>query len=341
MKNILSTVIFLQYNSPAQANMSKGKVNLKDKINGNEMDLSLCNLTEVPVKELAAFPKATVLDLSCNNITSLPPEFCQLSHLVKVDLSKNQLDSLPEDLGHLGNLQHLDLYDNKLSVLPVSFSELRSLKWLDLKDNPLEPSLAKAAGDCLDEKQCKQCAVKVLQHMRAIQEEVDKERERRLLKDKELEKKKEAQLRMREEKEREARKREKAEEKERRRREYNAQMAAQAAEEQQKKRKEEKKKRSAQNAGKKALADAAPKARRSLIGLLFKFLLLALLGLAGAAGACQLKELRQEAVCVPINVGVHDGLSWAGEQVGVVRELVHKLSALGEELLGQTELSGS
>lgn len=37
----------------------------------------------------------------------------------------------------------------------------QSLKWLDLKDNPLEPGLAKAAGDCLDEKQCKQCATKV------------------------------------------------------------------------------------------------------------------------------------------------------------------------------------
>lgn len=37
----------------------------------------------------------------------------------------------------------------------------QSLKWLDLKDNPLEPGLAKAAGDCLDEKQCKQCASKV------------------------------------------------------------------------------------------------------------------------------------------------------------------------------------
>ena len=35
--------------------MSKSKlINLKDKINGNEMDLSLCNLTEVPVKELVS-----------------------------------------------------------------------------------------------------------------------------------------------------------------------------------------------------------------------------------------------------------------------------------------------
>lgn len=55
----------------------------------------------------------------------LQPEFCNLTHLVKVDLSKNQLTSLPDDLGNLVNLQHLDLYNNKLTNLPVSFSQLR------------------------------------------------------------------------------------------------------------------------------------------------------------------------------------------------------------------------
>lgn len=36
--------------------MSKNSkvLNLKDKISGNEMDLSLCNLTEVPVRELVS-----------------------------------------------------------------------------------------------------------------------------------------------------------------------------------------------------------------------------------------------------------------------------------------------
>lgn len=55
----------------------------------------------------------------------MQPEFCSLTHLVKLDLSKNQLTSLPDDLGNLVNLQHLDLYNNKLTVLPVSFSQLR------------------------------------------------------------------------------------------------------------------------------------------------------------------------------------------------------------------------
>lgn len=316
--------------------MSKNSkvLNLKDKISGNEVDLSLSNLAEVPVRELALFTKATVVDLSCNNITSLPPEFCNLTHLVKVDLSKNQLTCLPDDLGNLASLKHLDLYNNKLSVLPVSFSHLRSLKWLDLKDNPLEAVLAKAAGDCLDEKQCKQCATQVLQHMRGLQDEVDRVRQKRLLREKELERKRELKQREREAREKEARKREKAEEKEKRRKEYNAQMAAVAARDQQKS--EEKKKKNGQAADKKAAVEK-PKPQRSLIGLMFKLLLLLLLGLAGVAAACRLTDLQKEAACVPVNIAVGDGLSWAKEQEVVIRQLVQNLSSAAKEFLESTQ----
>lgn len=324
--------------------MSKNSkvLNLKDKINGNEVDLSLCNLTEVPVRELAAVPKATVLDLSCNNILSLPPEFCNLTHLVKLDLNKNQLTSLPDNLGNLVNLQHLDLFGNKLTVLPVSFSQLRSLKWLDLKDNPLEANLAKAAGDCLDEKQCKQCASKVLQHMRALQDEVDRAREKRLVREKELERKKEAKQREREAREKEARKREKAEEKEKRRKEYNAQMAAIAAQEQQKKKNEEKKKKNGQAAvHKKAVVESPPKPKRSLLGLMFKLLLLLLLGLVGVATTCRFTDLQKEAMCVPVNAAVNDGVSWAKQQEVVVRQLVENLSSAAKEFLDSSQTSNN
>uniref|UniRef100_A0A8D2DAR0 Leucine-rich repeat-containing protein 59 n=1 Tax=Sciurus vulgaris TaxID=55149 RepID=A0A8D2DAR0_SCIVU len=121
---------------------SKGG-NLRDKLDGNELDLSLSDLNEVPVKELAALPKATILDLSCNKLSSLPSDFCGLTHLVKLDLSKNKLQHLPADFGRLVNLQHLDLLNNRLVTLPVSFAQLKNLKWLDLKDNPLDPVLAK------------------------------------------------------------------------------------------------------------------------------------------------------------------------------------------------------
>uniref|UniRef100_A0A671GAI0 Leucine-rich repeat-containing protein 59 n=1 Tax=Rhinolophus ferrumequinum TaxID=59479 RepID=A0A671GAI0_RHIFE len=204
---------------------SKGG-NLRDKLDGNELDLSLSDLNEVPVKELAALPKATILDLSCNKLNTLPTEFCGLTHLVKLDLSKNKLQQLPADFGRLVNLQHLDLLNNRLVTLPVSFAQLKSLKWLDLKDNPLDPVLAKVAGDCLDEKQCKQCANKVLQHMKAMQADQEREKQRRLEVEREAEKKREAKQRAKEAQERELRKREKAEEKERRRKEYDALKAS-------------------------------------------------------------------------------------------------------------------
>ncbi|XP_041073309.1 leucine-rich repeat-containing protein 59 isoform X1 [Carcharodon carcharias] len=196
---------------------------LRERLDGNELDLSLSGLSEVPTRELAALPKATILDLSCNCIVMLPPEFCSLIHLIKLDLSKNKLQELPSDFGRLHNLQHLDLYNNKLTNLPVSFAQLKNLKWLDLKGNPLDPLLEKVAGDCLDEKQCKQSAANVLRYMKTIQSEQDREKQRRLQVERELEKRREAELKAKEARERELRKREKMEEKERRRKEYDAQ----------------------------------------------------------------------------------------------------------------------
>ena len=81
--------------------------------------------------------------------------------ILELDLSKNQLTELPESFGELAQLQKLDLYGNKLKELPLTFAGLERLQWLDLKNNPLNQELAKAAGTCLDEKECKQCAKNV------------------------------------------------------------------------------------------------------------------------------------------------------------------------------------
>lgn len=92
----------------------------------------------------------------------LQDTFCTLKHLVELDLSGNQLRELPKKFGELAQLQRLDLYNNQLTSLPLDFWQLKKLKWLDLKNNPsLEPDLAKAAGTCVDEKECKECAQNV------------------------------------------------------------------------------------------------------------------------------------------------------------------------------------
>ncbi|NXU54126.1 LRC59 protein, partial [Turnix velox] len=180
---------------------------------------------------------------------------------------------------------------------------LQNLKWLDLKDNPLDPVLAKVAGDCLDEKQCKQAAVKVLQHMKAIQSEQDRQRQRKLQAEREMEKKREAEQRAREAQEREVRKREKAEEKERRRREYDAQKAAK--QEVEKKPKKETVQTRKPTSGSRGPQPPRHKAQ-SWSGCVVRVVLLCLLCVVCAVCACRLTELRQQAVCLSLNTLYQD-----------------------------------
>lgn len=166
----------------------KKKLNIKEKIDDDKLDLSLHALESVPVKEISAFPKVRKLNLSFNCLTTLPEDFIKLINIRELDLSKNKLKALPKNFGQLVNLRNLDLLGNELTSLPSTFSELKSLQWLDLKDNPLKPQLKQAAGDCLDEAQCKKCAINVLRFIRT--QSADEERQKQA----ELKKKREEQL---------------------------------------------------------------------------------------------------------------------------------------------------
>ena len=58
--------------------------------------------------------------------------------MTQLDLSWNQLTSLPESITKLSNLTQLDLRENKLTSLPESITKLSNLTQLDLRENPLE-----------------------------------------------------------------------------------------------------------------------------------------------------------------------------------------------------------
>lgn len=147
---------------------------MKDKLDDDNLDLSMCDLKSVPVKEIAELQRARKLNLSFNNLIFLPEDFYKLEHIRDLDLSKNHLKALPKNFGRLSNLKRLDLLSNDLEGLPLSFCELKSLQWLDLKDNPLNSKLKQVAGDCLNEVQCKKCAVNVLKYMKEQQAEEDR-----------------------------------------------------------------------------------------------------------------------------------------------------------------------
>lgn len=151
------------------------KLNLKDKLTDDTLDISLQNLEVVPMKEILEINnKAKKLNLSYNAIEKLPDTFIQLTYIRELDLSKNRLKQLPANFGYMQNLKSLDLLGNQLTTLPSSFAELKSLMWLDLKENPLESELKRAAGDCNNETECRRCAtnVKKLISVQAAEEEL-------------------------------------------------------------------------------------------------------------------------------------------------------------------------
>jgi Leucine-rich repeat (LRR) protein len=62
--------------------------------------------------EQAARDGRTELDLSGNELTSLPPEITELTNLTSLTLNDNRLMSVPPGIAKLTNLTRLDLSGN-------------------------------------------------------------------------------------------------------------------------------------------------------------------------------------------------------------------------------------
>ncbi|CAJ1992562.1 dual specificity protein phosphatase [Leishmania donovani] len=96
----------------------------------NHSELLLYNygLDEVP-PEVYDPPllQVVVLDISQNNLRSLPHELSFLIHLRKLVVSYNKLTELPDSLGNLSELESLDASHNALVDLPQTFIYLSSL----------------------------------------------------------------------------------------------------------------------------------------------------------------------------------------------------------------------
>ncbi|KAI5730789.1 hypothetical protein M8J76_017377 [Diaphorina citri] len=170
--------------------MSSGKLNLNNHLKNGEIDLSLSEIKEVPVKELAQYKsKASSIDLSNNKISNIGKNFpVSLTHIVKLNLSKNLLKSLPDNFGELINLKQLDLYNNKIQTLPLSFGNLKKLEWLDVKGNPLAPKVAQITGPCSNKKECEAAAKNTVKTYAAMLKDVENEKKALLAQQKKKEK---------------------------------------------------------------------------------------------------------------------------------------------------------
>ncbi|XP_043691613.1 disease resistance protein RPV1-like isoform X2 [Telopea speciosissima] len=99
---------------------------LKDCINLDEIDTSICCLMNLVILDMRG----------CRRLVDLPSEISQLSSLKRLDLEQcGNLKKLPEKLGHMISLTELNLsWCMSLVDLPIEFFQLTSLERLDLYD---------------------------------------------------------------------------------------------------------------------------------------------------------------------------------------------------------------
>jgi Leucine-rich repeat (LRR) protein len=91
----------------------------------------------IQIIKQAAKDEVTQLDLSANQISSLPPEIGQLTNLQSLDISRNQISSLPPEIVQLTNLQTLYISFNQISSLPPEIVQLTNLQTLDIGGNQI------------------------------------------------------------------------------------------------------------------------------------------------------------------------------------------------------------
>jgi Leucine-rich repeat (LRR) protein len=99
------------------------------------IDLSHNEISSIPAG-IAGLDQLLTLNLAENKLDCIPREMASLFGLKRLDLSKNKLRDLPE-LEGLTGLTELLLNDNALAALPASVGAMRSLESLNVDNNQL------------------------------------------------------------------------------------------------------------------------------------------------------------------------------------------------------------
>ncbi len=102
------------------------------------LDLSGNQLSTVP-RGIEYLAEVRELNLNGNRLADLPPNIGDLKGLRRLTLWRNQLITLPDEIKDLPLLEKLDLTDNHLTTLPDGLCRLPHLRRLDLHKNFLSP----------------------------------------------------------------------------------------------------------------------------------------------------------------------------------------------------------
>lgn len=85
-------------------------------------------------------PSLKQLKLDSNYLSSVPSQICSaaLAKLQKLDLSKNNLATIPAEIANLVSLTELNLDQNSIVSLPEEVGSLKKLKALSLQNNEIQ-----------------------------------------------------------------------------------------------------------------------------------------------------------------------------------------------------------
>ncbi len=95
------------------------------------------NLTDFPLEILTLADSLEILDLSNNNLSTLPEKLTELTKLKIIFASQNNFTQLPDVLGRLPNLEMIGFKSNQIKSVNNS-SLPKKLRWLILTDNVIE-----------------------------------------------------------------------------------------------------------------------------------------------------------------------------------------------------------